>query len=217
MVTADKNWSAVAHTCPSPGYKRKRERESTLPCRWLLDSRSLPLESSRLDRCASLRRPLSNFPSVMANYYIRVAHSPPQCPTKHKETKADHHRFPTFLIMLFHKSLISFAAAIALASSVTAVVIPASADCPSGSRLTCCDRTIAFNYLTSDQKVSLAALDHNLNIDLQVGINCALPGYLGYWVGWYCTHASLISYLTKWLTNGSKKLSFCCDSIQNQG
>ncbi|KAF8261818.1 hypothetical protein EI94DRAFT_759097 [Lactarius quietus] len=101
--------------------------------------------------------------------------------------------------MLLHKSLASFAAAIALASSVTAVVIPTSADCHSGSNLACCDRTIAFSYLTSDQQVSLASLDHNLNIDLQVGLNCALPGYSGYWVG--CS---------------GNKLSFCCDSIQNQ-
>ncbi|KAF8270157.1 hypothetical protein EI94DRAFT_1798387 [Lactarius quietus] len=100
--------------------------------------------------------------------------------------------------MLFNKSIISFFAAIALASSVTAAVTPngntnnpttgsqnqqANAQnvvptCTTGTP-TCCDSVEPFGSLTLAQQTELRGLDTNLNTGLNVGLNCAAAGSQG--------------------------------------
>ena len=114
--------------------------------------------------------------------------------------------------MLFHKSVVSFVAAIALASIVTALpqgnvqvnsgkqnnaqdnntgndnntgtqnTQPVVPVCSTGTP-TCCDSTTPFTSLSVDYRAALPPLDSNLNQALPVGLNCALPGTQG----WYCT------------------------------
>ena len=108
-------------------------------------------------------------------------------------------------------------AVIAVAPIVTAKVIPIPSCSPSMGSLTCCEITLNFSALTTNQQTALAALDHNLNTDLSVGWNCSPPVNVGSFEAWYCTPH--ISCSIRWLTHHSSgsKLSFCCDSIQNQG
>ncbi|KAF8259122.1 hypothetical protein EI94DRAFT_1707379 [Lactarius quietus] len=89
--------------------------------------------------------------------------------------------------MLFNKSLISFVAAIALATSVTA-------SCNAGSPA-CCGSAINFDSLSPLQQVALLNLDSNVNEDLKVGMNCVAASSQG------C---------------GSMQ-ALCCDTIQNTG
>ncbi|KAF8259121.1 hypothetical protein EI94DRAFT_1707378 [Lactarius quietus] len=85
--------------------------------------------------------------------------------------------------MLFNKSLISFVAAIALATSVTA-------SCNAGSPA-CCGSAIKFDSLSPVQQVALLHLDSNVNEELKVGMNCAAASSRG------C----------------GNKLALCCDTI----
>ncbi|KAF8264052.1 hypothetical protein EI94DRAFT_1806311 [Lactarius quietus] len=102
--------------------------------------------------------------------------------------------------MLFNKSIISFFAAIALASSVAAAVAPnpnantntpttgsqnqqANAQnvvptCATGTP-TCCNSIEPFSSLTPAQQTELRGLDSNLNTGLNVGLNCAAAGSQG--------------------------------------
>ncbi|KAN0141244.1 hypothetical protein V8E53_001000 [Lactarius tabidus] len=99
--------------------------------------------------------------------------------------------------MLFHKSLVSFVAAIALASSVTASVTPerrqwSSCQASSGSS-TCCTNTSPITSLSTAAQGLLALISPNLNLDLPIGLNCVLPGLLG------CNNNAV-----------------CCDGSQNE-
>ncbi|KAF8261213.1 hypothetical protein EI94DRAFT_1746491 [Lactarius quietus] len=79
--------------------------------------------------------------------------------------------------MLFHRSLISFVAAMAMASSVTAFAVQ---NCGTGTgSLTCCGSYTLFSELSSGDQNLFAALDPNLEITLSVGQNCAAPGSQG--------------------------------------
>ncbi|KAF8260666.1 hypothetical protein EI94DRAFT_1747788 [Lactarius quietus] len=117
--------------------------------------------------------------------------------------------------MLFNKSIISFVAAIALATSVDAArkvpsmpnptqnpsiggrsqqfnardVVPS---CSTGTP-TCCGSTVKFGALTLQQQTELHSLDSDVSENLNVGLNCAAADEQG------CgNHQSL-----------------CCDAIQN--
>ena len=94
--------------------------------------------------------------------------------------------------MLFYKSLVSFVTAIALASSVTASATPERRQtqiCSTGN-LTCCVTSTPFTGLSeATQSGLLALLDPNLNLNLPVGLDCVIPGLLG----WYCTPRFLYS------------------------
>lgn len=86
--------------------------------------------------------------------------------------------------MLFHKSLISFVVAIALAGSVTASATPVRRNNPgcspgTGSQ-TCCTSTTSFGSLTIVEQIALSILDGNLNDLLPVGLNCVLAGAGGW-------------------------------------
>jgi hypothetical protein len=116
--------------------------------------------------------------------------------------------------MLFHKSLVSFVAAIALASSVTASVTPerrqwSSCQASSGSS-TCCTNTSPITSLSTAAQGLLALISPNLNLDLPIGLNCVLPGLLG----WYCAPRTL--YPIRWLTCRSNNNAVCCDGSQNE-
>ena len=96
--------------------------------------------------------------------------------------------------MLFHKPLVSFVAAIALASSVTASATPvrrngppAGQSCSTGS-LTCCDSTSPFSSLSGLIKGLLDILVPDLNVNADVGLNCLLAGTLG----WYCNPSTFV-------------------------
>ncbi|KAF8267586.1 hypothetical protein EI94DRAFT_1305142 [Lactarius quietus] len=99
--------------------------------------------------------------------------------------------------MLFHKSFISFTAAISLADSITASVTPVrrgdSGCSPGTGSLTCCDSTTSFGSLTLLQQTLLSILDPELNDILPVGLGCIADGTLG------CNNQPL-----------------CCDTVQNQ-
>ncbi|KAF8266176.1 hypothetical protein EI94DRAFT_1803513 [Lactarius quietus] len=117
--------------------------------------------------------------------------------------------------MLFNKSIVSFFAAIALATSVTAAVTPnpnantnnpttgnqnqqANAQnvvptCSTGTP-TCCDSIESFGSLTPAQQTELRGLDSNVNTNLNVGLNCAGAGSQG------CA---------------SNLKPLCCDAIQS--
>ena len=94
--------------------------------------------------------------------------------------------------MLFYKSLISFVTAIALASSGTASATPErrqTQSCSTGS-LTCCTSSTPFTGLSeAAQSGLLGLLDPNLNLNLPIGLDCVVPGLLG----WYCTPRFLYS------------------------
>jgi hypothetical protein len=98
--------------------------------------------------------------------------------------------------MLFYKSLVSFVTAIALASSVTASVAPErrqytppNCQVSSGSS-TCCTTSTPFTGLSEGtQGGLLGLLGPNLNLNLPIGLDCVLPGTLG----WYCTPRILYS------------------------
>jgi hypothetical protein len=103
--------------------------------------------------------------------------------------------------MLFNKSIISFVAAIALASSVAAAatgqqatdanpaqnnadtINPAQTNtqatgppvCSTGTP-TCCAFEQSFSSLSSADQAALKSLDSNLNPDLSVGVNCDAAG-----------------------------------------
>ena len=105
--------------------------------------------------------------------------------------------------MLFHKSLVSLVAAIALASSVTASATPlrrtdphpvSPSECTaSNDHLTCCDSTSSFSSQSGLIKTLLQALVLDLDLDLLVGANCLITGT----VAWYCTLR--LSYSIRWL------------------
>ncbi|KAF8264050.1 hypothetical protein EI94DRAFT_1788187 [Lactarius quietus] len=107
--------------------------------------------------------------------------------------------------MLFNKSIVSFFAVIALASSVTASVAPGSqgdqvkarsgaSTCSKGT-LACCGSVESFGSLTSTQQSKLRSLDHNVNAGLNVGLNCVAAGSTQ-----FCP---------------TNKQARCCDAIQN--
>ena len=94
--------------------------------------------------------------------------------------------------MLFSNTLVSFVAAIALASSVTASVTPVrrgggddgkpSQSCSTGS-LTCCSSSSSFAALPELIQSGLASvLDPNVLANAPIGLNCDATGLLG----WYC-------------------------------
>ena len=94
--------------------------------------------------------------------------------------------------MLFYKSLVSFVTAIALASGVTAAVTPErrqTQSCSTGS-LTCCTDSTPFTGLSEAEQSAIGLLDPNLNLDLPIGLDCIVPGLLG----WYCTPRFLYSF-----------------------
>ncbi|KAN0128628.1 hypothetical protein V8E53_013547 [Lactarius tabidus] len=93
--------------------------------------------------------------------------------------------------MLFHKSIISFVAAIILATSVAAAATPApqltgtgnpnqgSSNAPScnpGSNPTCCASLTHFFTLSDGDQASLKALHSNLDPTLPVGDQCSAAG-----------------------------------------
>ncbi|KAF8269907.1 hypothetical protein EI94DRAFT_1798739 [Lactarius quietus] len=122
--------------------------------------------------------------------------------------------------MLFNKSIISFFAAIALASSVAAAVTPNQNQvqnqnqnpsnpttggqgqqvkaqdvvptCSTGTP-TCCGSTTPFSGLTPAQKTELHSLDSKVNEGLNVGLNCVAANGQG------C----------------GNNQPLCCDPIQN--
>ena len=113
--------------------------------------------------------------------------------------------------MLFYKSIVSFFAAMAMASIVTALpqgngqvntgkqnggldnttgndnntgkqnTQPVVPVCSAGTP-TCCDSTTPYSSLSPAYQAALASLDPNLNKALAVGLNCAVSGAQG----WYC-------------------------------
>ena len=86
----------------------------------------------------------------------------------HTKSFEDHNRpHAPFFNMLFNKSIISFVAAIALASSVAASL----PSCKTGT-LTCCTTKESFSSLQAQQQQSLKQLDPSVNPDLSVGVNC---------------------------------------------
>jgi hypothetical protein len=97
--------------------------------------------------------------------------------------------------MLFHKSVVSFVAAITLATSVTASPTPpltgtgnpsqGSTEAPScspGSNPTSCGSLTHFFTLSDGDQAALKALDPNLDRTLPVGEQCSAAGAQG----WYC-------------------------------
>ncbi|KAF8260668.1 hypothetical protein EI94DRAFT_1747795 [Lactarius quietus] len=117
--------------------------------------------------------------------------------------------------MLFNKSIISFVAAIALATSVDAAfrpVMPKPTHHPSIRGLgqqfnardvvpscstgtpTCCGSTVKFGALTLQQQTELHSMDSDVNENLNVGLNCVAADEQG------CT---------------GNHQSLCCDAIQN--
>ena len=137
---------------------------------------------------------------------------PQYYPTKHTEIST----------ILFHKSIVSFVAAMALVSRVTAspagtepagngqkhtqAVVPS---CSTGTP-TCCDSTTPFSSLSTDNQAALAALDSNLNKALLVGAvrSFRIAGMVLY---------SPTFVLHLMLTHCSYNQALCCDAIQNQG
>src|ERR1700677_570266 len=109
--------------------------------------------------------------------------------------------------------------AIALASSVTASATPERRQYPptqscqaSTGSLTCCLTTTPFTGLSEAAQSGLLGLgDPNLNLNLPVGLDCVLPGLLG----WYCTPRILNSI--RWLTRRSNNQAFCCSGVQSGG
>jgi hypothetical protein len=98
--------------------------------------------------------------------------------------------------MMFSNTLVSFIAAIALASSVTASVAPVrrgggndgngskpTQSCSTGS-LHCCDSASNFeDQPTVVQGGLLNALSPNVLANVPIGVNCVASGV----AGWYCT------------------------------
>ena len=113
--------------------------------------------------------------------------------------------------MLFHKSVISFIAAITLATIVAAAPLltdkgkdagkgtsspketgnttggqpqgPSKApSCSSGGNPTCCASLVQFSTLSDGDQAALKALDANLDPSLPVGEQCYAAGAQG----WYC-------------------------------
>ena len=103
--------------------------------------------------------------------------------------------FSIFFTMMFYNTLFSFVAAIALASGVTAAVMPRGGGgggeggpqggqtCITGS-LSCCTSVSPFSSLSENEFGGLLnILDPNVNADVPIGLNCALSGV----AGWYCS------------------------------
>jgi hypothetical protein len=95
--------------------------------------------------------------------------------------------------MMFSNTLVSFIAAIALASSVTASVAPVrrggggggkpTQSCSTGS-LHCCDSASNFEDQPTDiQSGLLNAVSPNVLANVPIGVNCVVSGV----AGWYCT------------------------------
>ena len=127
-------------------------------------------------------------------------------PTKKTLQPLSYYYYYTLLTMLFNKSILSFVAAIALVSSVTAIPTgqqggdvnnqangnakdttnpaqtagtKATATGPpvcSTGTPTCCDSEEPFSSLSATFQTALKALDPSLNQDLPVGINCYAAG-----------------------------------------
>ncbi|KAF8264049.1 hypothetical protein EI94DRAFT_1739282 [Lactarius quietus] len=106
--------------------------------------------------------------------------------------------------MLFNKSIVSFFATIALASSVTASVAPGSQgdqvkargvfpSCAMGNP-TCCGSTKSFSNLGPAQQNELLTLDSDADDSLPVGLKCVAAGRRG------C---------------GTNQHPLCCDAIVN--
>jgi hypothetical protein len=118
--------------------------------------------------------------------------------------------------MIFRRTLISFAAAMALAalaSSVTASVIqgPRCDTCPPGTgNLQCCDTVWQFSQLPSDQQNLVIASDSNVNQAQIVGVLCESSDG----TQWYCT--SRVPYYFRRLTGRSSTNALCCSGALNQ-
>jgi hypothetical protein len=94
--------------------------------------------------------------------------------------------------MLFQQSVISFVAAIALATSVSASAIAARGSapvCPAGPSPYCCGASLAPVNVPNNIKSSLTSLAPNLDQGKVVGQNCVTPPAQG----WYCV-SSTFSY-----------------------
>jgi hypothetical protein len=86
--------------------------------------------------------------------------------------------------MLFQKSIVSFVAAIALATSVSATSIAArgvAPTCPSGLSPYCCDSEPAFTGLSADIQTKLTGAAPSLDQSKPLGQNCVAPPAQG----WY--------------------------------
>ena len=120
----------------------------------------------------------------------------PQCSTTHTTQNLQHHiRLQLSLTMRFSNLLVPFVSAIALASNVAASATPERRGSPptqscSTGDLTCCVSSAPFSSLSSATQSSLLGLvNPNLLLNLPVGLDCVVPGLLG----WYCTPRFLYS------------------------
>jgi hypothetical protein len=106
--------------------------------------------------------------------------------------------------MLFSNTLVSFIAAIAMASSVTASVTPVrrgggddgngkpTQSCTTGS-LHCCDSASNFeDQPTLIQEGLLSALSPGVLANTPIGLNCLASGV----AGWYCTLRLVLDSIT---------------------
>ena len=151
--------------------------------------------------------------------YKRATYIPPYSSVpSHSTHQEDYNRLPTFSTMLFHKSVVSFVTAIALASSVTAFAKPGPArlaragppSCLNGGTPTCCNSIASFSSLPQNVQTALTNADPSLNQGLNVGLTCTTAGSQA----WYRVPQFL--YSIKWLTRRrSSNQGLCCDAIVN--
>ena len=110
-------------------------------------------------------------------------------------SKQYNHLHTTFLIMLFHSSLISFVITIALVSGITAFVNPVQRDssCQPGTGVVqCCGAVNSFSSLPSSVQSTVTSADPNGDYSQTAGQNCSPSG-----PDWYCTPR--IPSSIKWL------------------
>ncbi|KAF8264907.1 hypothetical protein EI94DRAFT_408559 [Lactarius quietus] len=118
--------------------------------------------------------------------------------------------------MIFQRSLISFAPAMALASIVrfitaSAMPGPRCDTCPPGTgNLLCCDTAIVFPQLSSGEQNLVVADDPNVNQAQIVGIQCESSNGSQ----WYCTPR--VPYPFRRLTGRSSTNALCCNGALNQ-
>ncbi|KAF8270845.1 hypothetical protein EI94DRAFT_1698580 [Lactarius quietus] len=118
--------------------------------------------------------------------------------------------------MLFHRSLISFAVAMALAalnSGVTASAIlerRAVTCAPGTGNLMCCSAASKFTQLQSGEQNVVIASDPNVNKSQIVGTQCEPSDGSQ----WYCNPRVLYSF--RRLTGRSSTNALCCNGALNQ-
>ncbi|KAF8264904.1 hypothetical protein EI94DRAFT_1787777 [Lactarius quietus] len=116
--------------------------------------------------------------------------------------------------MLFQRSLISFAATMALAALASSVAASAilgqrAVTCsPDTGSLLCCNSASNFTQLPSDEQDLIIALDSNVNITQIVGTQCNVPESSD-GLQWYCTPR--VPYSIRWLTGRSSTNALCCN------